>query len=165
MQEEEIEQEAYTMQTVYQNDLEHNEQEQNDKPKEDIPSKDKYRAFDQAEFFNYLQSDNGFIHIKMDRAEPKVLEPALRLMMQEERTRAFNLMMLESQCAFCKTQVYCAEMTCDCPWTEHIEGTLEEAWYKKLTYCHNKTDIYSEFHQLKMEEEEAMPEDIEYDQF
>src|SRR5665213_1600816 len=122
-EEEEIEREAYIMQTVYQNDLEIDEQEQNDEPKEDMPSMPK---------------------------EPKVREPVLRLMTQEERARAFNLMILESQCAFCKARVYCAEMTCDCPWTERITGTLEEAWYKKQTYCCNETDMYSDYHQIKI---------------
>src|SRR5665213_1169590 len=85
-------------------------------------------------------------------------------MTQEEPTKAFNLIILESQCAFCKARVYCAEMTCDCPWTERIEGTLEEAWYKKRTYYHNETDMYSGYHQIKIKEE-PMPEDIEYDPF
>src|SRR5665213_730993 len=117
------------MQTVYHNDPEHNEQEQDDEPKEDILSKAKYDIFNQAEFFEYLESDTGFLHIKMDQAEPKVRKPVLRLMTQEERTRAFNLMLLESQCAYCKARVYYAEMTCNYPWMEYIEGTLEEAWY------------------------------------
>src|SRR5665213_111464 len=54
-EEEEIEREAYIMQTVYRNDSEINEQEQDDEPKEDIPSKAKYVALNQAEFFEYLE--------------------------------------------------------------------------------------------------------------
>ena len=74
-------------------------------------------------------------------------------------------MILKSQCVFCKARVYCAEMTCDCPWTERIEGTLEEAWYKKQTYHRNETDTYSGYHQIKIKKEETIPEDIEYDRF
>jgi gag-polyprotein putative aspartyl protease len=62
------------------------------------------------------------------RDKGKQKEGEFRILTQEERELAFDLMMQEGACAFCHTRVYCAEMTCDCPWIIRINEPFEQAW-------------------------------------
>ena len=107
------------------------------------------QANDQEEGNPWLQE------VLDEREDLGIITRSLRLLTQEERSKAYEWMLQDGRCAFCQTRVYAAEMSCDCPWTMRIKKPLEEVW-KENQPKSKKNSYRRESYQKKPQQEDII---------